>query len=260
MIRCAEPGIWALPLIAVLGAATTARAHPDVDDGRARYAQADFEGALAAFERAERSPDLTREDLIDVLEGRALAHYALEDLDGANDAVRQLASVDPHHRASDELPPELLRMFEAAAAHVGDGIALRVDSHRDGERVELTPVPSGDVLGLVRALAIAGRAGDGEWVLGDAAGVALDAPPDRTVEYYASALGPGAAVLASAGSERAPLRLEAPASGQASGLPLWGWGLIGGGAALVIVVVLVAAVAASDPPASVRFEPPRLLR
>jgi len=258
MIRCSEPGLWALPLLAVLGAAPTARAHPDVDDGRARYAQADFEGALAAFERAERSPELTREDLIDVLEGRALAHYALEDLDGANDAVRRLASVDPHHRASDELPPELLRMFEAAAAQVGDGIALGVDSHRDGERVELTPVPSGDVMGLVRALVIAGRA-DGEWVVGDANGVTLDAPPDRTVEYYASALGPGAAVLASVGSERAPLRLEAPPSDEASGLPLWGWGLAGGGAALAIVVVIVAAVAASNPPASVRFEPPRLL-
>lgn len=233
-----------LVVAALLGAsAATAHAHELVEEGRRRFVDADFDGALELYARAEAADDLTREDLISLYEGRALTHFALGELDHAQVALEQLATIAPSHHLSDEVPPELVEIFEEAAAAAGEGLRLRVDAERSADGVSLRPILEGDGVGIARSLSVAGRT-DGEWTFGDESGLTLSIPASATVEYYAQVIGPGAAILASVGSEGEPATI--PGEGGVGALPGWTWGLVGGGAGVLILVVIIAAVAASS--------------
>ena len=58
-------------------AAGVAHAHPILEEAQQRFDEADFEGALESYSRAERAGDLTRADLVQLYVQRALIHHTL---------------------------------------------------------------------------------------------------------------------------------------------------------------------------------------
>ncbi len=88
-------------------------AHPDVDEGRRLAQSAELERALEAFDRAEASGELGREDRIALLEGRALVYHALGDTAALDRTLAALVELAPSHRMGRDIPPDLGARFEA---------------------------------------------------------------------------------------------------------------------------------------------------
>ncbi len=274
--------LWALVLVVL--APAVALAHPLIEEGKRKYEEADFQGALDAFARAEQATDLTRDDIVQLYTRRAMVHHAMrhpEDLEA--DAFR-LANLDREVRLPRSAPPPVRRAYEQAVARVT--ALLRVD-------VEAAVMPGGtrlvarvtdDNAGLVQALRVRARTAGGVWRRSERASLEFPAAAGATVEFVAEAVGPGGAVLATAGTDAAPLRMtiasavaavtvetraegagdaatggaaaQAPAGGAPSdeggGMSPWPW-VIGGGVALVaaaIVIVLLVPGTQGDQPVS----------
>jgi len=237
-------------LVPIWGAAPT-RADDAVDEAWRMYLSADFDGALAAFDRAEAGP-LERADLLRILEGRAQIHFALGDADAVVGALSRLASLSPEYRLSPETPPDLVEAFSAIRDRT-PALSLDVAPTRADDSVRVTASIGGDVGGLVRALRITGRAEGGPWEQAVDEPLSVQAAPNEAVEYYVEALGAGGAILASEGSRGRPRMVTGDASGLTSeepeskgflGLPVWGWVAIGGGVVAAAVLVAVIVVAA----------------
>ncbi len=242
MTRC----VLALLLVAAPAAA-------QVDEGREALASAEFERAIRAFDAAERGP-LDRAQYVALLEGRALAAWASGDADRARADLSALAAIDPAHVLPAEAPPDLTELFaERAAARAGPSEARAAVSSA-GDSLEVTV--ENDDLGLVRRVRAHVRAGDAEWSIAEAD------PPEASfplagsgrAEAWVELVGPGGAVLGTAGSAARPLvwidgeRAVAPTPREVTrgdDTALW-IGLGAAGAAVVIAIVIVVAVAASS--------------
>lgn len=249
---------WALAVSLVcvgLSSSSTAFAHPLVDLARQRLEEADFEGSISAAAEAEREGDLTLADYVALLESRALAHLALGDEAGMRTDLIALASIDRNHSFPDSAPPALREAFASARREVPRALGLRVAREERDGMLHFEAVVEDDTASLVRALRIEARSGTGAWIRGQNGAVEVPRT-DARVDYFAEALGPGGAVLASDGSRTQPLSYipEAapllPPSGDprdddegGGGFP-WLW--VGVGAGAVAVTVLVVALAASS--------------
>ena len=232
--------------VAAVSIASPAWAHPLVDEGRAKYAEADLSGALDAFARAEASSDLSLDDLLTLLETRVLVQRALGDEDAAARDLRWLASVAPGHELPSEAPPEMARELEDLRASRGGPIAISVEGHATDSGVVLRARVERDPDGMVREVRIHHRELGMPWVTTAATEARV---PAGTVEHWAEAVGPGGAVLATAASAEEPRRfsVEDHDGGEVAagddGVPLWMW--IGGGAVAVGLVVIVAVLIGS---------------
>lgn len=195
-------------LVLVLAAAvagTPARAaadHPDLDAGRAQLEQAEFEAALAALERAARSDDLRRADVVELFELRALAHVALADVSALDRDIAALASIAPDHRFPPEAPPELQVMLDREAEAAGR-LAVVGASVGTAAGVRLDAEVENDEGGIVRAVRVHVREGE-RWRTLEP-GTSVNA---SVRSYYVEAIGPGGAVVASHGSREVPLAVE----------------------------------------------------
>ena len=111
--------------------------------------------------------------------------------------------------------------------------------------VRITGVVTEDPLGLVREVRVSGRADTGPVVRG--AGEATVRTVAQRVHYWAVAIGPGGAEIATAGTEDEPLVWEADERlvvVESSGPPWWIWAA--GGVAVVAVTVLVVVLLSAD--------------
>lgn len=193
---------------ALLLAPSLAEPHPLVDEARHRVDEADFAAAEQAFARAEAATDLGREDLLALLEGRALLHHALADGATLEVDLARLAALDPDHTFGTGLPPEIAEAF------------LRVRARSPGPlrvEVEMRPVPAGLALhaaavndaGLVRALEVHARVAGGPWRTATDELVVTGAP-GAAVELWATARGPGGALVGTRGTAEAPVSALLP--------------------------------------------------
>ncbi|MEM9188235.1 MAG: hypothetical protein AAGF12_03625 [Myxococcota bacterium] len=191
---------WALLAPAGLLWAGEALAQSPLDEGYRLLDEGDFEEALSELERAEAGP-LTRDDFIRLLEGRAIGHLALRNLEGFEAALSDLASVDPRHEFSEHLPPDLATGFARVRDRSPGELRLEIDVEAIAEQVVLVArilhAPSFTVGYRLHAR------NDGEWRSAENAELRL---PDRglSVEYYGTLLGPGGAVLHRLGSADEP--------------------------------------------------------
>ncbi|MGE3632717.1 MAG: hypothetical protein AB7P00_22675, partial [Sandaracinaceae bacterium] len=87
----------AIALAILVAVPAIARAHPGVDRARARIDEGDYEAAQAELDGAMRGV-LTRDDLVLVLEARALLDHARADEAELERTLTSLASVSPSHR------------------------------------------------------------------------------------------------------------------------------------------------------------------
>jgi hypothetical protein len=184
-----------------------------LETGRRLLDEADFRRAIRAFDRAERSEDLSHEDLVLLYEGRAMARLANGDDEGAEHDLERLATVEPRHVFPAEAPPELAEALARIAGEHGGGLALELSL---GERTGGSVVRVGvlrDPMGLTSEVRLHVRVDGGPWrdVVGTEA--SLEHGARARIEAYAEAIGPGGAEIARAGTEREPEVLsEEPAA------------------------------------------------
>jgi len=206
--RSASPRVVAFVLgCFALLAPSSAHAHPLVDEGEALLAEAQFADALERFERAAQSDDLRREDVLRMLEGRALAHRALGDDAAMAEHLLMLAALDPTHTFPDHVPPEVQWRFRVLSERSPGRLRVRVGARfRDGE-VTLTTALEGDPGGLVRSVSLSGREPGGEWHGATDGDLTLPVGTSRELEYHVTVVGPGGAPLVEQGSAATPLPL-----------------------------------------------------
>lgn len=247
-------GQSAICCLAVWGFCAVASAqHPIVERGRSALEEADFQGALTAFDEAERAADLQRADLVRLVEGRALANLALGRPAAVETEMANLAAIDPEHQFSAEAPPEAQEHFDRARASSPGPIRVLVESTPQPGGLALTATVENDGRSLARRVRLVARPTGGAWQTSDDGSLTLQAAGGTRIDYYAVAIGPGGAPIAEAGTRASPLHVVAGGSslsggnggggGGGAGVP-WLW--VGAGAAAVAVVVVVVLVASSS--------------
>ncbi len=198
----------------------------DVARGRERLQEADFEGALAAFEQAEAAGGLDREAVVELLEGRVLAHHGLGHRGAMEQALLALVALDPQHRFGPEVPPEVRARFEQLAEASGGPLGVHVALLRGEAGLTLVARPLRAPPGLVRQVRLLARVGEeGAWKEGTGSVDLPQADPSARVAYLVELIGPGEAVLlreegvATLGSRSAEAAPSPPAgsSGSTSG-------------------------------------------
>lgn len=258
--------IAVVSVVSCLSMATSASAHPDVDEGKALLMEAEFEQALEAFAHAEEADDLTREDLVELIGARCLAYLAMDDAGALRQDLRRLASIAPDHRWGREAPPELSEAFAqtlevvdgelgvtAAAEPVSGGIAMSGEALNDHGR-------------LVREIRVFTRQGGGSWHRSSGGTQAV--PAGQRLDYYVEAVGPGGAVLASEGSRDEPLTSDPALAGTSlvrqrdddgGGISPWVWIGLGAGVLVAAGVVIAVILATSAGPAGTQPESPLVI-
>lgn len=230
-----------------LSASSVARAHPAIDRGVEAYEQADFEGALRALAEAEGSGELDRGELLRLLGTRALVHFALDRHEPLERDLTMLASLEPEYDLGSRAPPAVRRAYDRIRARIDQplGLDVRVAPTPGGARIWTES--RGDRAGMVERVELAARTAGGAWRRGHDGAIVVPGLEDGRVEVWARAIGPGGAVLATAGTERSPREMAVPSAGAAGGGGeadrTWLWVGIGGGAAVVATVVVVLAIA-----------------
>lgn len=219
---------------------STARAHALVDEGRRLYEEAEFVAALDALGRATAGTDLTRADLEELLELRALVHSGLGDEAAVRADLQALAVIAPDHTLHRGIPPDVQRAFAEIRGSSSGPPRLLITPEASSGGVTIRVAVDNDWAHLVRAVRIRGRALEGTFSEAIDAPLFVATPNGEVVRYYAEAVGPGGAVIASSGSESAPL--EAAGSAAVAGTGLDPWPFVIGGAAAVVVGVVIAVV------------------
>jgi len=218
-------------------------ANAEVDRGWQRYLEADFDGALAAFARAERGT-LDRSELISLLEGRAQVHFASgaeADLDAT---LVALATLAPAHRLAPESPPELVERFGAARRRLGEGLAVDVEVSRDAGVLRVAATVRGDAAGLARRVRIVARVSGAEREVIDEP-LELAVGEADTIEYWVEVIGPARAVLAARGDASRP----EVSRGRGGSDDTWLWvGVSAGGGVVLVAAIVVGVFVGTQPP------------
>ena len=256
--------VWLVPTVAL--------AHPLIDEGKRKYDEADFQGALDAFTRAEQATDLSREDLVQLYIRRAMVHHAMQHPEDLEADVFRLATLDRGLTLPRSAPPPVRRAYEAAVARVTAPIRLDVEVQPMPGGIKLIARVTDDNAALVQSLRVRARTQDGSWRTSDRASMEVPAAAGATVEYVAEAIGPGGAVIATAGTVAEPLTATAGAAigpgpdpgegagslsgprpgpgrepgggGGGSSLP-WALGIGGGVVVVAVVIVLIVVLSPS---------------
>lgn len=183
--------------------------------GRRALEQADFQRALRAFDRAERTEALDRDGLVALAEGRVLARYALGSPARARGDLEVLAALDPNHEFPPEAPPEVLEAFAAVREAMGGGLGGDIRFEREGRALAVGVEVRNDRRGLVRTVRLRWRVGEGPWEQRDSNRVVLE-DVDGSVSAWAELLGARDVVLLTLGSEDAPRIHRAAVEAQVS--------------------------------------------
>ena len=234
--------------------ASTALAHPLVDEGVRLAEIAEFDQALEAFERAAAADDLTREDLAKLLAERALMQHALGETQAAGADLAYLAAVAPETKLGPRAPPELTQSWAAAVQSVQPyELEVQADAVPAGVRVRASY--RGGPPGASARTRYHVRTEGANWQQSSGPETRYPATPGTRIEYYVELLGMGGVVLRSAGTVEEPsayvmeappgapaaiaVTPQGPRSDERSNLKWW---LIGGGAAVAVAVGVVLAV------------------
>lgn len=137
----------------------------DAADGFARFEAGDLEGALAAFEHALASDHgLTRDELVRVLNQRALIAYALGQPALVEQSLTALATLveDLEHASlQDPLPPPVAAVAARADAAVDGVVRFEVEVESSPDRTVVRVFLRGDAGLLSRNLEVAIRPHNG---------------------------------------------------------------------------------------------------
>ncbi len=258
----------AVALAVLLTAASAAAQDGPLARAASLFDQADFRGAIAAFDEAEAGDGLRRDELVDLYENRASAYLALGDAGSMGRDLVRLARIDPTHGFAPATRPEVRDAFEEIrAAHRALELRARQAVEVGGARFSAQVENDGE--SLVRSIRVYARVVGGEWMSGEGS-VFVPATTNMEIEHYAEATGPGGAIVASAGAADAPARftytaptaLETNGPGvdstphhRGNGLVI---GLVAGGIVLVAVAVVLSIVLTSSGNDITQPDPPTI--
>lgn len=227
--------------------AREARAH--LEQARAGLESADFGTADRALDRAAQG-SMSRAELLEWLELRALLAYADQRLGALDETLRAYASLVPTGAAP---PPSFPGPVRARLAELqAEARSIRVAAHvgSDGARREIQVAAEvlddpGHLVRRTRVRARIGRAPLRELAAGQSLSATGDVHRELRVAYVVDAYGPGGAWLTSAGSARAPR--EVTVAGLAvDQTPLVVGATIAGVTVALGIIALVVAAAATD--------------
>jgi len=161
-----------------------------------------FEQALTHLNRAIRSDDLSRVEMLEALERRVLVYYALRRAKPMERDLELLLAIDPTADFGASAPPDLAAVVAERRQHAQ---ALRV-SARVRDLPGAVRVQAHDLFVLegygLRAL-VGARSPGGAWQL-SYDGQVDHASPGPTIEYFATLVTADGAVLVSDGTQEAP--------------------------------------------------------
>ncbi|MBX7197440.1 MAG: hypothetical protein K1X94_35675 [Sandaracinaceae bacterium] len=214
LVRSAAPLSARAVVVALAGLvvgllAVASHADAQLETGRAALAEADFERAERALSRALSADAITREELEEIFEGRAMTRWALGEEAGAIEDLRVLASLAPRHALPPEAPPALADAWSSVSREPLDvRLAWDEDEPSVGGRraVHLHVEPVDDVGGLVRGVRIHWRRPDERgWLLREARDADFTLAQGDALEVWIELVGPGGAVVAEEGAAGAPV-------------------------------------------------------
>ncbi|MBW2465344.1 MAG: hypothetical protein JRH11_27095 [Deltaproteobacteria bacterium] len=228
----------------VCPAAAAAQLDPEVERAREEALSGEFDQASARLEVALLRDDLSRQDLITMYEARVFISYAGGDRSALVADLERIAALDPEHSFDPNYyAAEVTDAFAETVRNRAGRLALEAEALllASGD-LEIRSEIHNDPGDLVQNVQIYGRAVGEDWERGEGS-LRTEISGDQGAEYYAQAVGPGGAIVATHGSEGAPLLFEGEGGGAGEAVPLWVW--IGGASVIVAAVIIIAAVAAS---------------
>jgi hypothetical protein len=209
--RLVGAGLFACSAALALPSAALA-SHPAVEEGKRRYDDADFRGALESFSRAEAATDLTRGDLIELYVRRALVFHAMNRREDMEMDLFRLATLEPRFTLPRAAPPAVRRAFQEVAARVSGPVRVEAEASRVPGGIRIEGRVADDLAAIVQAIRVYGRVAGQPWRSSDRGTLEVPGPAGATVEYYVEAIGPGGAAVASAGSASTPLSTRGAAA------------------------------------------------
>lgn len=202
-----------LAVLATLMVATTiglgalfvaAPAEAQLVAGRRALERADFQRAIRAFDRAERTERLDRDGLISLYEGRVIARFAVGTRARARRDLQILGALDPAHTFPVEVPPEVGEALATTVRESGGGLGATLTWRDEGEGSTLTIEVARDPAEIVRAVRVHTRVGDGAWSTSAAREVRVAHGEGVIVAAWVELLGERDVVLAHEATEAAP--------------------------------------------------------
>jgi hypothetical protein len=219
-----------------------------IDEAMRLMEDADFQGAIAAFDRAEATATLDRPALLRLLSGRAMAAWATGDEAHARRDLVSLASIEPGYQLPPEAPPEVAAAFNEAVSETAP-LAITARWETSDGAATLTTQTAHDSGGMVRSIRVHVREGSGPWRV-ETAPVVVPLAAGARAEAYVEAIGPGGVIVGAAGSEASPITTAAPIPSAAlegapppsDMTPIWIGVGVGVGAAVIVAVIITAVV------------------
>lgn len=182
-----------------------ARALAQLEVGRRALHDADFQRALRAFDRAERTETLDRAGLVSLYEGRVVARFALGMPTRARPDLEALASLEPTHTFPVEVPPEVSEALAAVAREAGGGLAIELRWEAGEGRSSLSVSVLRDVARLVQEVRVHVRVGDEAWRVMTGVEHDIAHRHGEPIAAWVELVGPREVVLVHDGSEEQPL-------------------------------------------------------
>ncbi len=204
---------WLLPGVA-LGA-------DDLRQAQKLYESMEYKPAIAASERALRTPGMRPEDLVEVYRIQGLCLSVLGKTEGSVQAFKRLLSIDSSFRLSRDVSPKVSAPFYQALSLVKDAPGIVVKHEPPSEIPQLGGTQlqadiDSDPMGLIAALRLRYRSGAAEedktlTTRAHRPGVVTFTLPGglrgEGLEYHIEVLNPYGGVLARVGSAESPFRV-----------------------------------------------------
>lgn len=175
-----------------------------LEAGRRALDEADFQRAVRAFDRAERTERLDRAGLVSLYEGRVIARFALGTRSRAQRDLEILGSLDPEHTFPVEVPPEVGEALATVVRRAGGGLAAQLTWRDDAAGSTLEVEVVRDVASLVRSVRVHTRVGDAPWSESSEREIHLPHAEGVAVAAWVEVLGERDVVLVSEGSAERP--------------------------------------------------------
>lgn len=196
-----------------LSHAPFALAHPLVDQGKRLYEEADFSKALDVLDRAESLSNLTRKDLVEELTTRALVYFAMGQDSSLQATLVRLASLEPNAPLPKYVPPPVRERFESVRKNAkGGAVKVVASAQRQQNIIAIKTAAHNDAGKLIEEIRIYTRSHNEGWRESARENVEVPIGVGIKVEYYAEAIGPGGAVIATDGTKTSPKFMEAAAA------------------------------------------------
>lgn len=200
-----------LTVLALLFAASTAKAHPLLDEARRHMDAAEFEAAVDVLGQVDATEGLSRESLVELFEIRAMASHALRKRRAMHNDMQRLCALAPRHDLARVFPPEMHAAYKKACRGRSKALSLIASALPVSGGVQIDVDVRHSAPGLVREVLLWARTdGSDEYSVAKGDPARVRAPSGATVEYFAQALGPGGTVVAQLGTPSRPRRVNLP--------------------------------------------------